>query len=121
MGDVRGYLELQREDTRSLVGALFRLAALGRISSAFFAPTEGSTSVRLGAPQGRSRHSLPRLLYPILLGKVKKMAMLEIAERRRPQRGRIRMAEAFGGVEASVATRPTANGEAVLLRFQPRL
>ena len=52
-----------------------------------------------------------------VLGKMKKMAQLDVAERQNTQRGRIRLLDFHGSpAEFEVVTSPTENGETLTLR-----
>ena len=65
-------------------------------------------------------HRLPRLVYPALVSRVKTLARLDIAERRRPQDGRFKTAHGETEVEMRVSTVPVAFGEKVVVRvFDP--
>ncbi len=65
-------------------------------------------------------HRLPRVVYPALVSRVKTLARLDIAERRRPQDGRFKTAHGDAEVEMRVSTVPVAFGEKVVVRvFDP--
>jgi general secretion pathway protein E len=65
-------------------------------------------------------HRLPRVVYPALVSRVKTLARLDIAERRRPQDGRFKTAHGETEVEMRVSTVPVAFGEKVVVRvFDP--
>jgi len=61
--------------------------------------------------------SLPLSVHPPLLSRVKIMAGLNIAERRRPQDGQIAFDMGDRGVDIRVATTSTIHGEMVVLRI----
>ncbi len=68
-------------------------------------------------------HSVPRAVHGPIVARVKMLARMDIAEKRRPQDGRIKT-EREGGrdVELRVSTIPTAFGEKVVMRvFDPEL
>jgi general secretion pathway protein E len=62
----------------------------------------------------------PLRLHPTLVSRVKIMAGLDIAERRLPQDGRIRLRVAGRDVDVRVSVVPTAFGERVVLRLLDR-
>src|SRR5207249_610159 len=64
--------------------------------------------------------SPPARLHPTLVSRVKIMAGLDIAERRLPQDGRIRVRVAGRDVDVRVSIVPAAFGERVVLRLLDR-
>ncbi len=65
-------------------------------------------------------HKLPRPVVPPLTSRLKMMARMDIAERRRPQDGRIKMEREGREIEMRVSTMPTIFGEKVVIRiFDP--
>ena len=62
----------------------------------------------------------PRGLEAAVVSRLKLMADLDIAERRRPQDGRIRVRLADRDVDVRVSTVPTIHGESVVLRLLDR-
>ncbi len=65
-------------------------------------------------------HRLPRVVYPAMVSRVKTLARMDIAERRRPQDGRFKTSHGDDEVEMRVSTAPTAFGEKVVVRvFDP--
>ena len=62
----------------------------------------------------------PRALAAALISRVKIMARLDIAERRLPQDGRIKLAVRGQEVDFRVSTIPSLNGESVVLRVLDR-
>ena len=65
-------------------------------------------------------HRLPRVVFPAMVSRVKTLARMDIAERRRPQDGRFKTAHKDDEVEMRVSTAPTAFGEKVVIRvFDP--
>ena len=61
--------------------------------------------------------SPPRSMAPAVISRLKVMANLDIAERRTPQDGRIRLALQDRQVDVRVSTVPTLHGESVVLRL----
>lgn len=62
----------------------------------------------------------PRALAAALISRIKIMARLDIAERRLPQDGRIKLAVRGQEVDFRVSTVPSLNGESVVLRVLDR-
>lgn len=61
--------------------------------------------------------SLPRHLVPAVISRLKIMAELDIAERRKPQDGRIRLRLLDRQVDVRVSIIPTLHGESIVLRL----
>jgi general secretion pathway protein E len=65
-------------------------------------------------------HRLPRTIMPAVTSRAKMMARMDIAERRKPQDGRIKIVRDGREVEIRASTMPTVFGEKVVLRiFDP--
>jgi general secretion pathway protein E len=62
----------------------------------------------------------PAALHHAIVSRVKLLADLDIAERRRPQDGRIRVKLTSGELDLRVSTVPTMHGESVVLRLLDR-
>ena len=62
-------------------------------------------------------HELPKVVHNALISRIKTLARLDIAEKRRPQDGRIKIAHRDIEVELRISTMPTAFGEKVVIRF----
>jgi len=60
---------------------------------------------------------IPLNLHPAIVSRIKVMSDLDIAERRRPQDGRITVKTAARMVDMRISTLPTINGEKVVLRI----
>lgn len=67
-------------------------------------------------------HSVPAVIHPAMASRIKMLSRLDIAERRRPQDGRIKIAHQGRDFEMRVSTLPTAFGEKMVLRiFDPEV
>lgn len=64
--------------------------------------------------------TVPKKLQSSIISRVKIMAELDIAERRKPQDGRIRVKVAGRDVDVRISTVPTAWGESVVMRLLDR-
>ncbi len=67
-------------------------------------------------------HELPKVIHPAITSRIKTMARLDIAEKRRPQDGRVKVSRGESEVEMRISTLPTAFGEKIVLRiFDPQV
>jgi len=65
-------------------------------------------------------YTVPRSVHAAMSSRIKLLARLDVAERRRPQDGRIKTKHASGEVEFRVSTVPVAFGEKTVIRiFDP--
>ena len=103
------------------VDYLLRYAFEQRASDIHLEPTRGGTSVRLRIDGVlHPVFTLPKGVHEPLLSRLKMLARLDIAEKRRPQDGRIKSERAGKEVEMRVSTIPTAFGEKMVMRiFDP--
>jgi len=65
-------------------------------------------------------HNIPKNLHPSIISRIKLLARLDLAEKRRPQDGRIKTEHKGKEIELRVSTLPVAFGEKVVIRvFDP--
>jgi general secretion pathway protein E len=65
---------------------------------------------------------MPKIVHAAVTSRIKTMARMDIAEKRRPQDGRIKTAKGGRDVELRVSTLPVAFGEKVVMRiFDPQV
>ncbi|MBN2371058.1 MAG: type II/IV secretion system protein [Vicinamibacteria bacterium] len=65
-------------------------------------------------------HVIPRIVYDAVASRIKLLSGCNIAEKRRPQDGRIKRDQSAQEIELRVSTMPTAFGEKVVMRiFDP--
>lgn len=65
-------------------------------------------------------HRLPKAVHPAVAARIKTLARMDIAEKRRPQDGRIKTDSMGKEVELRVSTLPVAFGEKIVIRiFDP--
>ncbi len=65
-------------------------------------------------------HNIPKNLHPSIVSRIKLLARLDLAEKRRPQDGRIKTEHKNKEIELRVSTLPVAFGEKVVIRiFDP--
>lgn len=65
-------------------------------------------------------HRVPRVVFPAMIARIKTMARLDIAEKRRPQDGRVKIEHKDQEVEIRVSTMATAFGEKIVMRILDR-
>lgn len=104
-----------------LVNSLFAQALKERASDIHIEPFEQELLIRFRV-DGLLYDSFspPKAIQPLLTSRVKIMAGLNIAEKRLPQDGRIRLRVAGKDVDIRVSVIPTAFGERVVLRLLDR-
>src|SRR5438876_961019 len=103
-----------------LVNSVIFQAAEDGASDVHFEPQEDALLVRFrvdGVLQEVQR--IPKVMMPGILTLLKVLAKLDIAERRKPQDGRISLSASAAGrmLDVRVATLPTAEGESVVMRL----
>jgi type IV pilus assembly protein PilB len=103
-----------------LVNSILFQAAEDGASDVHFAPEEDALVVRFrvdGVLQEMQR--IPKRLMPGVTTRLKVLAKLDIAERRKPQDGRISLSAAAAGrlLDVRVATLPAVEGELVVMRL----
>ncbi|HAN31097.1 MAG TPA: type II secretion system protein E [Myxococcales bacterium] len=108
-------------DDRHVVHAvdfLMRYALEQRASDLHIEPKRDSSHVRLRIDGVLHKvQELPKVVHRAVVSRIKTMARLDIAEKRRPQDGRIKLAHHDLEVELRISTLPTAFGEKVVTRF----
>ena len=103
------------------VNAVVQQAAREGASDLHLEPDESSFRIRLRVDGILREVSVQsKALYAPVVSRVKIMAALDIAERRLPQDGRIRMNVAGRDLDLRVSTFPTIHGENVVLRLLDR-
>ncbi len=105
-----------------LVNSLLQQAVKERASDIHLEPFESEIRVRFRVDDVLSEpiQSLPRSLQASVVSRMKIMAGLNIAEKRLPQDGRIRLKIAGRDYDVRVSTVPVTHGERVVLRLLPR-
>lgn len=104
-----------------LVRKMFEDAVASRASDIHIEPFHGVVRVRYrvdGALQVYAEH--PVELFPALMSHVKVSAGLDIAEKRKPQDGRIGMAVKGSELDIRVSILPTNHGESCVMRLLDR-
>jgi general secretion pathway protein E len=104
-----------------LVNSLFYQATKERASDIHIEPFEQELLIRFRI-DGILYDTItpPKAIQPLLISRIKIMAGLNIAEKRLPQDGRIRLKVAGRDIDMRVSVIPTAFGERVVLRLLDR-
>jgi general secretion pathway protein E len=94
-----------------------------RASDIHFEPKRDLTLVRLRIDGIlHDVHLIPKIVYQAVVSRIKLLSGANLAEKRRPQDGRIKRESAGREVELRVSTMPTAFGEKAVLRiFDPEI
>src|SRR5256885_575524 len=103
-----------------LVNSIIFQAAEDGASDVHFEPQEDALIVRFRVDGVLNiAQRIPRQLAPGVTTRVKVLAKLDLAERRKPQDGRITLGAAAAGrmLDIRVATLPTVEGESVVMRL----
>ncbi|MBN2053359.1 type II secretion system ATPase GspE [bacterium] len=104
-----------------LVNLFISQALENRASDVHIEPFEGELRLRYRVDGVLiDMEAPPRRLQPAIISRVKIMAGLNIAERRLPQDGRIRLRIMGRKVDLRVSTVPTMHGESVVMRILDR-
>ena len=100
---------------------LFRYAFDQRGSDIHIEPKREISEVRLRIDgMLNTIHRIPKAVHPAMVSRVKMLSRMDIAEKRRPQDGRIKTEYRGREVELRVSTMPVAFGEKVVIRiFDP--
>ena len=104
-----------------LVGLLIDEAVAAEASDIHIEPYEDRLRIRYRLDGIlHDRESPPRRLQAALTSRIKLMAEMNIAERRLPQDGRIRVTAGDRRVDIRVSTVPTVHGESLVMRLLDR-
>jgi general secretion pathway protein E len=126
LGNLEQYVKLMStdelpSDDKHIVNAVNHLLGYAfdqRASDVHIEPKREASLVRMRIDGAlHTVYTLPKNVHSAILSRVKTLARLDMAEKRRPQDGRIKMDK--GGVEAEirVSTVPVAFGEKVVMRI----
>ncbi|MCI0468661.1 MAG: GspE/PulE family protein, partial [Nitrospirae bacterium] len=104
-----------------LVNMLITRAVEGRASDIHIEPFEDELKVRYRVDGVlHDIESIPKNLQPAIASRIKIMSKLNIAERRLPQDGRIKMRVGEGEIDVRVSTAPIIYGESIVMRILRR-
>jgi general secretion pathway protein E len=103
---------------KSAVNHLFNYAFEQRASDIHIEPKRDTSMVRLRIDGVlHTIYNLPKVVHPAIVSRVKTLSRLDIAEKRRPQDGRIKVSHEKKDAEIRVSTIPVAFGEKVVMRI----
>ncbi len=104
-----------------LVNMLITRAVEGRTSDIHIEPFENNVKVRYRIDGALTEvESLPKRIQPAVISRIKIMSRLNIAERRLPQDGRIKLRVSGRDIDLRVSTVPTIYGESIVMRILDR-
>ena len=103
---------------KNAVDYLFRYALDQRASDIHIEPRREKMFIRMRIDGIlHTIYTLPRALHAAMTSRIKTLSRLDIAEKRRPQDGRIKLSHEKKDVEIRVSTIPVAFGEKTVLRL----
>ena len=116
-----GDLEASDQPVVQAVWYLLNYAFENRVSDIHIEPKREESWVRMRIDGVLHKvHRMPKVVHPAMVSRLKTLARLDIAERRRPQDGRFKTRFRNMEVELRVSTAPTAFGEKLVARiFDP--
>lgn len=104
-----------------LVNMIITRAVEGRTSDIHVEPFENNMKVRYRIDGALTEvESLPKRIQPAVISRIKIMSRLNIAERRLPQDGRIKLRVSGRDIDLRVSTIPTIYGESIVMRILDR-
>ncbi len=107
------------KNIRTAVDAMFRRAIAQRASDVHIEPKRNKSLLRMRIDGVLHEIDwIPGALHQAFTTRIKGMASLDIAEKRRPQDGRIKLNTREREIEVRVSTVPTAFGEKTVCRIQ---
>ena len=122
---LKGHTEIDASDQHVInaVEYLLRYAFDQRASDIHIEPKRDRSLVRLRIDGVLHYiHTIPKIVHPPIISRIKMMSRMDIAEKRKPQDGRIKTDYKNKEVELRVSTMPVAFGEKVVIRiFDPEL
>ena len=122
---MRGRDEIESSDQHiiSAVEFLLKYAFDSRASDIHIEPKRTKSMIRFRVDGLlHNIHTVPMNLHPALVSRLKLLSRLDIAEKRRPQDGRIKTQHLAKDIELRVSTLPVAFGEKVVIRiFDPEI
>lgn len=125
IGNLEQYVKISKDITSSdehikqAVNHLFHYALTQRASDIHIEPKRDICMVRYRIDGTlHTIYRLPKAVHSAIVSRIKYLSRLDIAEKRRPQDGRIKIEESDGKtVEIRVSTVPVAFGEKVVMRL----
>jgi general secretion pathway protein E len=126
LGNLEQYVEISSakeiassdQHIKSAVDHLFGYALDQRASDIHVEPKRNSSMVRLRIDGVlHTIYNLPKVVHAAIISRVKTLSRMDIAEKRRPQDGRIKVDQDGKAAEIRVSTIPVAFGEKVVMRI----
>jgi len=126
LGNLEQYVQLQSPDELpsndqhivNAVNYLFSYAFDQRASDIHIEPKRDTSRVRMRIDGVLyTVHDLPKKVHSAVVSRIKNLSRLDMAEKRRPQDGRIKTDKKGMEVEIRVSTIPVAFGEKVVMRL----
>ena len=122
---MRGRDEIESSDQHiiSAVEFLLKYAFDSRASDIHIEPKREKSMIRFRVDGVlHNIHTVPMNLHPAIVSRLKLLSRLDVAEKRRPQDGRIKTQHLTKDIELRVSTLPVAFGEKVVIRiFDPEI
>ena len=122
---MRGRDEVESSDQHiiSAVEFLLKYAFDQRASDIHIEPKREKSMIRFRVDGVlHNIHTVPMNLHPAIVSRLKLLSRLDVAEKRRPQDGRIKTQHLAKDIELRVSTLPVAFGEKVVIRiFDPEI
>jgi general secretion pathway protein E len=122
---MRGRDEIESSDQHiiSAVEFLLKYAFDQRASDIHIEPKRTKSVIRFRVDGVlHNIHTVPMNLHPAIVSRLKLLSRLDVAEKRRPQDGRIKTEHMTKDIELRVSTLPVAFGEKVVIRiFDPEI
>ncbi|MDH3973408.1 MAG: GspE/PulE family protein [Deltaproteobacteria bacterium] len=120
---LKSHSEIDASDQHivNAVEYLMQYAFDQRASDIHIEPKREKTNVRLRIDGVLHEiYSIPKAIHPPIISRIKMLSRMDIAEKRRPQDGRIKTNYKDKDIELRVSTMPVAFGEKVVIRiFDP--
>ena len=126
LGNLEQYIRLKSPDELpsndhhivNAVNHLFSYAFDQRASDIHIEPKRDASMIRMRIDGIlHTVYRLPKKVHTPMISRIKNMSRLDMAEKRRPQDGRIKIAKGNVEVEIRVSTVPVAFGEKVVMRI----
>ena len=121
LAEIKSLEEISHTDKniRTAADAMFRRALSQRASDIHIEPKRINSLIRMRIDGVlHDIDFIPSALHQAFTSRIKGMAALDIAEKRRPQDGRIKLSTRNREIEVRVSTVPTAFGEKTVCRIQ---
>ncbi len=126
IGNLEQYMTLQSDSEAAVtdqhivtaVNHIFSYAFDQKASDIHIEPKREETLVRMRIDGAlHTVHKLPRSVHNAIISRIKTLSRLDMAEKRKPQDGRIKLEKNNVEVEIRVSTIPVAFGEKVVMRI----